>query len=69
MEIVARDFSYIVILVQSWALYSKPPISDEAIWEVFARFRVHGIGSKPILALWIAKILTFVGKDFSPLKN
>ena len=37
-------------------LYSKPPIPDEAIWEVLARFKVHGIGTKPILALWGAKI-------------
>ena len=35
---------------------TKPPIPDEARWEVFARFRVHGIGTKPILALWTAKI-------------
>lgn len=51
------------------ALYSKPPIPDEAIWEVFARFRVHGIGTKPILALWTAKILISVGKYLSSLKN
>ena len=35
---------------------TKPPIPDEAIWEVFARFRVHCIEMKPILALWTAKI-------------
>ena len=37
-------------------LFFKPPIPDEAIWEVLARFKVHGIGTKPILALWGAKI-------------